>query len=298
VTADVYAPLAVCLLLAAASRWMAVRLPPRSGTWILAVATAVGGVCTVWTLGLLSLSLVDDLPTLAPDRRELPVPDWLSVLALLVLAAVLARVIVHLRRRRERWRPVRALLALPGDDLVVLNDPSALAFAVSSTGLLGPRRGRIVATDTLLRALTPAQRQVLLAHERAHLDNAHSVALSLAHLAAAANPLLIPAARATAYLSERHADEQAAREVGDRRLAASALAVAALAVADRRSTLDTVAHFHQVGVVERVRALRDPYRRGRPSGLVLAAMAALVALATVAVATWDFALALGILLRH
>ncbi len=74
----------------------------------------------------------------------------------------------------------------------------------------------VVATDTMLRALNPAQRRVLMAHERAHLDAAHGVALSWGRLGAAANPLLRPAARAVSFLSERHADERAATAVGDR----------------------------------------------------------------------------------
>jgi beta-lactamase regulating signal transducer with metallopeptidase domain len=299
VTTEVYAPLAICVVLAAVARWTSVRLPPRAGTWILALATAVGGICTVWTLGLLALSLVDDLPTLSPDEsRDLPVPDWLSVLALVALIVVVARVLNHLRRRRRLRRPARALLDLPGDELVVLPDPLARAFAVPGPAFAGVRRGRIVATDSLLRVLTPAQRRVMLAHERAHLDGAHSVALSLARLAAAANPLLRPAAGATAFLSERHADERAAHEVGDRRLAASALAVAALAGADPSSTWDGIGHFHQIGVIERVRALRDPYRRGRPLGLVLAAAGAVIALAAVTGATHDFAVLIGPLLQH
>jgi Zn-dependent protease with chaperone function len=290
VTDEVYAPLAVCLLLAILAHWTSARLAPRSGTWIMAVSAAIGGLCTLWTLGLLSLSLVDDVPVLARDEGlELPVSDWVSLLALVALGGAVARIAVVLGRRRRWRRSLRVVLDLPGGELVVLPDRHARAFAVPGPLWTQSSTGRIVVTDTLLRALSPAQRRVLLAHERAHLEGAHALALGLAAFGAAANPLLIPAARATAFLSERHADEEAAAAVGDRRLAAEALAVAALAGVAQPSTLDTAPNFHHIGVVERVMALRTP-NRPRRLGLVVALSAAVLAVFAVADATGDFAL--------
>jgi hypothetical protein len=42
----------------------------------------------------------------------------------------------------------------------------------------------------MLRALSPPERQVLLAHERAHASGLHYLFTTAARLAAAANPLL------------------------------------------------------------------------------------------------------------
>jgi Zn-dependent protease with chaperone function len=288
----VYAPLVVCTVLALAARWLAAHLPPRSGTWVLAVATATGGLCTLWALGLLALSLVDDLPPVArDDDLDLPVADALSVLAALAVAVALARVALHLRRQRRLGRELRILRALPGSDLVVLPHPRARAFAVPGTP------GRILVTDTMLRALTPAQRRVLLAHEQAHLDAAHALALSLAWLGASANPLLAPAARAVAYLSERHADEVAAAAVGDRALAAQALVAAALATAeDGYGEAGLVPSFHHVGVLDRLAALNAPRRQGHRAGLLLVLLAISVAVPAIGYATGDFAHLVGTLL--
>jgi beta-lactamase regulating signal transducer with metallopeptidase domain len=81
----------------------------------------------------------------------------------------------------------------------------------------------------MIRALSPAEREVLLAHERAHAAGFHFLFTVAARLAAAANPLLRPVSAAVAYSVERWADEHAAAATGDRPLTARAVARAALA---------------------------------------------------------------------
>jgi hypothetical protein len=88
---------------------------------------------------------------------------------------------------------------------------------------------RIVVTAGMMRALTAGERQVLLAHERAHASWFHYLFTSAARLAAAANPLLRPVAAAVGYTVERWADEHAAAVTGNRQLTARAIAQAALA---------------------------------------------------------------------
>jgi Zn-dependent protease with chaperone function len=70
-------------------------------------------------------------------------------------------------------------------------------------------RGRIVVTTGLLHNLEPAERRAVLAHEAAHLRGHHQIYVQLTELAAAANPLLRPVARAVRYGVERWADEPA-----------------------------------------------------------------------------------------
>ena len=86
---------------------------------------------------------------------------------------------------------------------------------------------------------------MVLAHERAHLRQAHHLLRATTELAAALNPLLIPSRHAVAYLVERAADEAAADTVGSRTVAATAAAGTQLA-------------FHQHAVLDRVAALRIP----------------------------------------
>jgi hypothetical protein len=132
---------------------------------------------------------------------------------------------------RALWRRTAALLAagrqarrLPGaGQVVVVDDEAADAYTLPGWPC------RIVVTVGMMRALSHPERQVLLAHERAHASGLHYLFTTAARLAAAANPLLRPVAAAVAYTVERWADERAAAVAGDRRLAARAIATAARA---------------------------------------------------------------------
>ena len=96
----------------------------------------------------------------------------------------------------------------------------------------------------------------MLAHERAHLRQAHHLLRATTELAAALNPLLIPSRDAVAYLVERAADEAAADTVGSRTVAAAALVKVALTSAT--AAAGTQLAFHQHAVLDRVAALRSP----------------------------------------
>jgi beta-lactamase regulating signal transducer with metallopeptidase domain len=87
----------------------------------------------------------------------------------------------------------------------------------------------VVVSTAMLRALPVAERRALLAHESSHLRHRHHLYALAADIAAAANPLLRPAARTVRAGIERWADEDAAAAVGDRRLVARSLARAARA---------------------------------------------------------------------
>ena len=88
--------------------------------------------------------------------------------------------------------------------------------------------GRIVVSGRLLDCLDERRRTALIAHEQAHLDSRHHLFATAARLAAAANPLLIPVARAVDYTVERWADEHAAAVTSDRRLVAETIGQVAL----------------------------------------------------------------------
>lgn len=87
-------------------------------------------------------------------------------------------------------------------------------------------RGRIVVTTAMFAALTAAERDVLLAHEAAHLNHLHHLWIQFVELAAVANPLLRRLPPVVRYAAERWADEDAAQAVGDRRLTAHAAIIA------------------------------------------------------------------------
>jgi beta-lactamase regulating signal transducer with metallopeptidase domain len=92
-----------------------------------------------------------------------------------------------------------------------------------------------VVSGRLLDRLDTGRRAALIAHEQAHLAGRHHLFASVARLAAAANPMLLPVARSVEYTVERWADEHAAAVTGDRRLVAETIGqVALLATPGRR----------------------------------------------------------------
>ncbi|MFC5907865.1 M48 family metalloprotease, partial [Streptacidiphilus monticola] len=194
---DVWAPLVLPLLLALPLlRTLPDRLPPRLAAWLF-TATAVGAAgASTTALGLLALAGLLHLPFVAAlGHLDLPVARHLDPAAIVpvgmvaavllaVLAARAARVTVrHLRDHAAARRLVRC--APEKGELLVLPDARPDAYAVPAG-----RRSRIVVTEGMLAALDAREREVLLAHERAHLRGGHHRFLLLVDLAVALHPLL------------------------------------------------------------------------------------------------------------
>ena len=291
----VYLPLLMPLLAAAAARPLAGRLPPVVATWLLVLSAVALALASSAVLGMLALTalvripLVDSLGEMSRTvvSRDDPasVPVAIAAGALLAVAVTVAC--------RALWRRAAALAAagrearqLPGAGQVVVTDDEA-ADAYTLPGV----PCRIVITAGMLRALSQPERQVLLAHERAHASGLHYLFTTVARLAAAANPLLRPVASAVGYTVERWADERAAAVTGDRQLAARAIAHAALAAnaAPSRRPAPAAAVLGAVGIPARMRRAGPVPRRvaallrppPRPQLLLLAVAVALVALSGV-----------------
>jgi Zn-dependent protease with chaperone function len=178
-------------------------------------AVLVGQLPDVAGLGRWSTS------TLREHSPTEPGVDALSLLGTLLSGVAVG--IVGTRRALATLAAHRACREMRGEGgLVVIDGESPSAVAVPG------RPGRVLVTDSLLRLLTPGERRVVLAHERAHLDAGHHWHRSAVALAIAANPLLWRLAGAITFSTERWADERAAAELGDRRGAARALARVAL----------------------------------------------------------------------
>jgi Zn-dependent protease with chaperone function len=240
---------------------------------------------------MLDSVLVDDLPANGYVEARVPVPDAVSVAAVMVLAVLGVRVAGAVRRDARERRALRALgsSGRGRDDQTVVEDGRVDAFAVSDGAA-----SRIVVTTGMLALLGPAQRTAMIAHERAHLRQRHSVARHLVRLAAAANPTLIPMRNAVAFLCERHADECAA-VVTDRGTVARAIAAAALGRRPRAMSSSSPA-LHRLAVTDRVRALMaPPVRRPLSAAPLLVALALLVA--AVVDATADYSSIAASILR-
>src|SRR5208282_2967142 len=185
----IYLPLVVPLLAALAAGPLSRRLPPAAATWLLAGSALVLAAASSAVLGLLALTALFRIPLVdqvggmsAPvfsrdDPASLPVA--VAAGALLAISATAAG--------RALWHRGSALAAafgqarrLPGAGQVVVTDEeTADAYTLPGWPC------RIVVTAGMMRALTSSEREVLLAHERAHTVWFHYLFTSAARLAVA-----------------------------------------------------------------------------------------------------------------
>ena len=277
--------LLLALPLAVAARWIAARDAPGPSARGLTAAAITAAVASTWSLTLVALTLLDDVPPLAardavaaPERPE-PVPGPVALVAAALLGLGVARLAADLHRRHDTHRRLRAA-GSPHGDLVVADWAAPLAVAVPG------RPGHLLVTSGMLRLLDADERRVVFTHERSHLAHRHHRLVGASAAAAAVNPLLIPVRDAVAYLVERWADEDAAATVGDRNLTARAVARAALATVELRPA--AALGMNSAAAVLRVRALAGPAPAPRRRRLLGSVLPAAGCLAATAVATADF----------
>ncbi|MEV6162661.1 M48 family metalloprotease [Streptomyces sp. NPDC052052] len=226
----VWVPLLMPFVAVPAARRLADALRPVHAVRLL-VATGIGlALCSLTALTLLVVPGATRLPAVAalgelvgPLSGITPAPAVpLAATALVLLTGCAAAVGLTARRH---WTELHRA-AHPGGELAVLRDSRPDAYALPGRPGIP---GRIVVTTGMLRALDPAEREALLAHERAHLTGRHHLLVVAAEAAALCHPALRALRAPLGYALERCADEAAATAVGDRRVAARAIGRAALA---------------------------------------------------------------------
>jgi Zn-dependent protease with chaperone function len=271
---SVYAGIAFAAVFGVIAPWIARRVTPAVAAWMLTVGGAVAALSGIVGLGALAMTLVGQDPAVAEQghwsisalHHEDPVRFPVAVFALAALAICLSRVAwVSVRRTRQHLAAGRLtrVIADNGSDLVILPGAEVDAYAVPG------RPGRVFVTRGMLRLLTEAEFEVMLAHERAHLRRHHHRHRTAAALARAVNPLLRELPPTQDWVTERWADEIAASE-GDRRVLASALRRAATAKRDADRPEAALA-LSEDAVETRVAAmLAEPPRR-RPAMVAVAA---------------------------
>jgi len=263
---------------------VAARLAPAVAVRLLVPASVAITAAGWFVLGVAAFTWIGQQPEVAEHGPWSPQvlaatspfsPTSSATATLLLAAAGVWTVTFTIRRARAMIAVHRTCgrLGAPGT-LVVMEADIPDAFTTPE------HTGRIIVTRGMLQALPPGEQAALLAHERSHVRHRHPWWIAVMDLAAAANPLLRPAARTIRHVIERWADEDAARIVADRSLVAKAVARAALA---------RTAHVHHRAVTAatsgdvpaRVTALLSPARRGRAAALAaLALLAIMVASAT------------------
>ncbi len=282
---SIYLALAGVLVLSAVLGPVARRLAPKPAACLLAAGSLAAGLGWVAGLGLLAIATVGRVApagaaghwSVAVLEARDPVPVGAGLVSLAVLVLVACVVVTCAGRLAAGLVQFGRLHALAGrrrcGDLVVLDDAHPQALALPGWP------GSIVVSSGMLRALGPAERQVLLAHERAHLRGWHWAFRLTTRLGAALLPTLGPLVARCDQALERWADEVAAGVVGDRSVAASAVGRAALATtAHHRSAM--LAAFSGGGVAERVEALLGPCPSSRWATAALPAALGVVVLVT------------------
>jgi Peptidase family M48 len=230
---SVYVGLAFAALFGLVGPVIARRVAPAIATWLVSMGAIVSALSGVAALALLAMTLIGQNPAVAAEghwsisalRSEDPVRWPVAAAALGMLAIGLSRFFwVSLRRGRAiaAAHRVNRTVGDNGTDLIVLPHTTADAYAVPG------RPGRVFVTSGMLTLLTREECDVMLAHERSHLRHRHHWHRTVVLVASALNPLLATLPRTQAWLTERWADEDAARG-SDRRVVASALRRAAAA---------------------------------------------------------------------
>ena len=224
------------------------RLRPSVAAWTITILAVLASAAAASGAAIVSMPWIVRVPWFA-DRlgwcrsfasaHDAP-PGWLGALATGALVAMLATGV------RALWRDRRArrLAAPPGVSVLASDEPVAFT---------APGGGITVSTGMLGR-LDADERRALFAHERSHARHHHHRFLRTVEVAAAAFPFVGHLRNRVRFATERWADEDAARHVGDRLIVARAIARAALATMGEPAANLGLAEF---GVVERVQALLD-----------------------------------------
>lgn len=218
-------PLAALLTVAVIvgiNRW---QPPAAVAVRALALVAGVAGF-TVFTLVTTTAAAF----VLGPARQA-QILEWCRIIplhhqvgpllggsALVAFVAVTVRIGLVVRRFRSATQATsgQRVSILPTDEPVAYAAPGRPGCVVVSTGLLAPLDAR--------------ERQVVFAHERAHLRQGHHRYLLVGLFAAAVVPFLGPLVARLRLATERCADEEAVATLGgDRHLVARAIAKAALA---------------------------------------------------------------------
>lgn len=265
--AETFLPLIGVVVVAVFARLVPWRsLPPRLALWGLTTVVVTVASTVVAALSVLAGGFI--LGT--------PAAQWVLQACSLVIAhhgvdsltgiAAMGALSVIALRVSDVCMSVRAERITGTDPLTVVSTTQPIAFARPG------RRAGVVVSTGMLDALTPDERRVLFAHERAHVRARHDLHFLALRFAGAVVPWLHRFETDCVLAAERAADAAALRELrGDRRLVATAIARAAIA-ADRHGAPSPSLAFVGGPVTIRVQSVLHPHRAAPGSLLVALAV--------------------------
>jgi len=246
-------------------------LPPRAAAFILTGAIVAAAAAATWSVALLAAHFLLDRFGWCREslHGHVHVPAVLGLAALATVAYGAMSVMRSLsRHRRARRGPI------PEGDLFVIQSQTPTAFAVPG------RHAHVVVSTGMLDLLDRDEQRAMLAHERAHLRHHHHRLIIATEVAASLLPPLWLPARRVRFATERWADQDAAREVGDASIVARAIARAALA---RSDAIEPELALSGSDVAARIEALTGDRVCSRVDAALLA-VGMLVAMSVIAVA--------------
>lgn len=211
-------------------RWPMRPTPTIRVLTLIAAVTAITAftVIALVAAGFLARSAL--VLTLIKWCPVIPVDHEVGFFEGTIAAALLGGILIRIGRvvRQRRW----AVAGTGGHRFKVLDTNQPIAYAAPG------KPGCVVVSNGLLSALNARERQVLFAHERAHLHQNHHRYLLVGALAVGVVPPLKPLFEQLRLATERSADEAAVEAMeGDRELVAMSIARAALATTDYAGTV-------------------------------------------------------------
>ncbi|WP_106401163.1 M56 family metallopeptidase [Actinocorallia populi] len=244
-----FLPALITFLLSMVLGRVPLPLHPLWSARVLGTVAATTVLATIGTFFFIAVNygasllprVADRLPEWALFGDDHPVPAWLGLPAI----ALTVTGTVTVSRLAARWATeVRSAQELSRG---LLETDIPVAVAVPG------RRGGVLASKGLIRALTTAELQVVFEHEASHLRHRHHRYLAVGSLAAGTLPPLRRLNERLRFCLERWADEDAAESVGDRGFVARTIAKVALLRSP--SPPGALPAFADSGVVQRVQAL-------------------------------------------
>jgi len=238
---------------AMAMRVLAAVVALASATVLLVLVATASGFVARSSVGLAVLQRCPRLGLV--HHRVGTVEGVLALVALVVIGFRIVRVV-----RMRRW----AVEGTRGQHLKVLRTNEPIAYAAPG------KPGCVVVSRGMLQRLSPEERRVMFAHERAHLSQNHGRYLLVGSIATAIAPMLSGVVEQLRMATERCADEAAVEVMGgDREVVAVSIGRAALATAAFGGALGA---FGGGSIPLRVQALLEEPRTSLVRRMVAVAM--------------------------
>ena len=252
--------------LAMVAAWFVPRVVgPAIALWVLASSMVLATLASMVLLLQVGVAGLSEIPLISDglgwcravyggQHGATPLMGVVAIGALLAMVWRVRSFARGVRLNRDNFNDV--------DGITIVDVERPVAFAVPGNP------GGVVISRSMLGALDKVERRVVLAHENAHLRYHHHAFVYAVNCCAAANPILTPFARKAIFLTERWADEVAARRVGSRSKVAAVIAKVAL-LPSYKAPLFAQA-LSGGDVVARYEALERPRRSPRRSTIIAA----------------------------